>query len=107
MKVRNDFAFAKVVVILLCKINEFAMFEIIALLCDAVLPKWLIFLPCLILLFFAYRFCNDRRIYARLTFLLIPLPIHNAGPFINYYSSSNLYLAKFMPKDNPLDFTNS
>jgi hypothetical protein len=39
MKVRNAFAFANVVLILLCSINEDARFESNAFLCSLVLPK--------------------------------------------------------------------
>src|SRR5690606_7057578 len=45
-------ALATVVLILLCSIREQAIFANIAFLCAVFLPKWLIFLPCLIVCFY-------------------------------------------------------
>jgi hypothetical protein len=50
-KVLSAFAFARVVVILLCRISDDAMFDNNAFLCEEVLPKWLTVFPCLIVNF--------------------------------------------------------
>lgn len=52
--VLNAFALAKVVLILLCMIREVAILDNMAFLCASFLPKWLIFLACLIVLFVIY-----------------------------------------------------
>jgi hypothetical protein len=49
--VRNALAFAVVVVILLCRMSDVAMFASIDFLCELVLPRWLITLECRISLY--------------------------------------------------------
>src|SRR5580700_7058125 len=106
----------------LCKISDEAMLPSIALRWLSVRPKWFTFFPCLIVLLSFHvhtvgrQFVKPSELCLRLFVYLLESRVKNQesrqktwllilGSWFFFYSSSSLYLARFIPKDKPFDLT--